>query len=656
MKWKRFLQLTFLSAAIAVIASCQHEQANANKEAVRDHSVHSDNMVLNDRGDTLYVANMDVNTVSIVDVKTKKVKAEVPVGKEPRQLTLSPDGMYVYVSCLYDDQVDVISVKEQKVIDSIKVGIQPFGLVTSPNGDTLYVANYQSGTLSIVDTDKAKEEKEIKIGDRPRTLALTKDGEKLYVPHYLDGSISVVDTKEQKVTKTIELAASPDLPDRKKSQGLPNTIEQFVISPDGKKALVPHLLTNIDTPIHFEETIFPAVSVIDLEKDEEIVEERKELFDEINILDVKNETIIVSNPYDVAFQPDGSKAYVVMSGSEDLVVLDLTRGGNATQILRRIKGDNPRGISISRDGQNLYIHNAMSHDLVTIQTGGDSPYARAKMTGEPVKLIKRDPLSKEVREGKTMFYSANSDEFAAGITGNNWMSCASCHSDGDMNRLTLMTPKGPRNIPSNVVTTETGLFMWDGTRNEFSDYIHTVQGEMGGMMEVDPGKPMPKDVEHMYDAIFTFLQDPNSFPPPKSPYRDEKGRLTNTARKGEKLFNRKGNCLSCHGGEFFTDSGKAVNEKGELTELNTDFLHDIGTASNLDVPSNGDARGQFKNLRDGKKFDTPTLRGVWATAPYLHDGSAKTIEEAIDRHKNNSVPTLSKGEVAAIAEYVKSIE
>ncbi|MFC3882176.1 beta-propeller fold lactonase family protein [Bacillus songklensis] len=656
MKWKRLLQLTILSAATIVVASCQHEQAVTIKQLVRDHAAHSDNMLLNDKGDTLYVANMDINTVSILDAKTKKVQAEVSVGKEPRQLALSPDDQYVYVSCLYDNQVDVISTKEKKVVDSIEVGIQPYGLVTSQNGDTLYVANYQSGTLSIIDTDERKEKKELKIGDRPRTVTITKDGKKLYVPHYLDGDISVIDTEKEKVTKTIKLAASPDQPDRKKSQGVPNTVEQFVISPDGKKAFVPHLLTNIDTPINFEETIFPAVSVIDLEKDEEIIDERKELFDEINIRDVKNENMIVSNPYDVAFQPDGSKAYVVMSGSEDLVVFDLTRGGNATQILRRIKGDNPRGIAISKDGQTLFVHNAMSHDLATIQTGGDSPYARVKMTGEPVKLIKKDPLPKDVREGKTIFYSANSDEFAASITGNNWMSCASCHADGDMNRLTLMTPKGPRNIPSNVVTTETGLFLWDGTRNEFADYIHTVQGEMGGMTELDPAKPMPEDVQHMYDLIFAFLQDPNSFPPPQSPYRQKDGRLTDTASQGEQLFNGKGNCLSCHGGEFFTDSPKAVNEEGKLTELNTNFLHDIGTGNKLDVPSKGDARGQYQNPRDGKKFDTPTLRGVWATAPYFHDGSAETIEEAIERHGNDSIPKLSKGEVTAIAEYVKSIE
>ncbi|HWO96263.1 MAG TPA: beta-propeller fold lactonase family protein [Bacillus sp. (in: firmicutes)] len=656
MSWKRWIQLSILSAAVFTAAGCQHEQTVANNEVVRDYSVHSDNMIWNEKGDTLYIANMDVNTVSIVDAKTKKVLEEIPVGKEPRQLTLSPDGKQLYVSCLYENQVDVISTKKKKVIDSIKTGIQPYGLVTSQNGDTLYVANYQTGTLSVIDTADRKEKKEINIGDRPRTVTITKDGKKLYIPHYLDGSISVVDTEKEKVVKKITLAASPDKPDRKKSQGMPNTIEQFVISPDGTKAFVPHLLTNIDTPIHFEETIFPAVSVIDLKKDEEIIGERKELFEEINILDVKNEAMIVSNPYDIAFQPDGSKAYVVMSGSEDLVVFDLTRGGNATQILRRIKGDNPRGIEMSKDGENLFVHNAMSHDLAVIQTGGQTPYARAKMTGQPIKLIQKDSLSKDVREGKTMFYSANSDEFAISMTGNNWMSCASCHSDGDMNRLTLMTAKGPRNVPSNVAATETGLFMWDGTRNDFTDYIHTVQGEMGGMMEIDPSKPIPKDVQLMYDKIFAFLQDPQSFPSPKSPYRDEEGNLTDAALKGKNLFNRKGNCLSCHGGEFFTDSGKAVNEKGELTEFNTSFLHDIGTKNALDVPSEGDARGQFQNKRDGQKFDTPTLRGVWATGPYLHDGSAKTIEEAIDRHGNNSIPVLSKGETAAIAEYVRSIE
>ncbi|WP_044894932.1 beta-propeller fold lactonase family protein [Bacillus alveayuensis] len=650
-------KLWFIAALLIIgaLSSCR-QLTIVEENVIRNKAVNSNNIVMNEEGSKIYIANIDVHTVTIYDVKTNAVEAEIEVGKEPRQLTLSPDENVLYVSCMTDNRVDVISLNKQKVVDSFETGLGPYGLVTSQDGKWLYVANYRSSTISIINTENGETAKEIEVDDRPRTVAITADGSKLYVPHYLNANISVIDTKSEKVEKVIELHDSPDQSDPKKSQGIANTLEQFVISPDGKTAWVPHLLTNIDTPIHFEETVFPAISVIDLTTDEELVEERKELFEEINVTDTKNETIIVSNPYDLVFSPDGSKVFCVMSGSEDLVIFDLNRGGNATQIMRRINGDNPRGIVISPDGKTLYVHNAMSHDLAVIDTGGNSSYARAKQKGENISLISEDPLTPLERFGKTLFYSANSDEFAIDITGNNWMSCASCHSDGELNGLTLKTPKGPRNVPSNVVTTETGLFMWDGSRDDFTDYILTVQGEMGGMTSLNPEEPLPEDVQYMYDAMFAFLQNPNSFPPPPSPYRQKNGKLTKTALEGKELFEGKGNCLECHGGSMFTDSVKAVDENGNLTTDNTNFLHDIGTTNPLDQASDGDARAKYTNPRNVNQFDTPTLRGVWATAPYFHDGSAKTIEEAIERHQYEGSPRLTKEEITKIAEYVRSIQ
>ncbi|GAB7388350.1 hypothetical protein BSNK01_21870 [Bacillaceae bacterium] len=630
--------------------------AGCEKPVLRDYAVNSNNIVLNKQGDTLYIANIDVDTVTVFDTKTNTVKAEIPVGREPRQLTLSPDESKVYVTCMYDDRVNIIDVKKQKVVDSLSAGIEPFGVVTSQDGRLLFVANYRSGTVSVIDLQKKKEMKEIKVGDRPRTLALSADGKTLYAPHYLTAEISVIDTGTLQVRKTIKLAPSPDKADRKRSQGLPNTLEQFVIAPDGKTAWVPHLLTNVDTPIHFEETVFPAISVIDLQKEEEILEQRKELFAEINVHGVDNETMIVSNPYDVAFAPDGGKAYVVMSGSEDLVVFDLARGANATQIVRHLDGDNPRGVEISPDGKTLYVHMAMSHQLDILQTGGASSHAQVKKAKKPIPLIADDPLPPLVREGKTIFFSANSDEFAAPITGNFWMSCASCHSDGDINGLTLMAAKGPRNVPSNILATKTGLFMWDGSRDDFADYILTVQDEMGGMTEFDPGKPLPEDVQHMFDALLAYLQYPDSFPVPKSPYREKDGGLTESARRGKELFEGKANCLTCHGGEFFTDSVLAVDENGRLSTDNTKHLHDIGTMNASDKGSKGDPRAQFANPRKANAFDTPTLRGVWATAPYFHDGSAQTLEEAIMRHEYAGKPSLTETEVRMIADYLRSLE
>jgi cytochrome c peroxidase len=50
-------------------------------------------------------------------------------------------------------------------------------------------------------------------------------------------------------------------------------------------------------------------------------------------------------------------------------------------------------------------------------------------------------------------------------------------------------------------------------------------------------------------------------------------------------------------------------------------------------------------------IDTPTLRDVWASAPYLHDGSATTVEEAIARHTTVVAPD----ELAKLADYVRQI-
>ncbi len=644
-------KLLFSLLFLLILTACSEDP-----KVIREQSSASTNTLLAKNGDVLYIANIDVNTVSIVDPKTKEVKDEIPVGKEPRQLALSPDEKTLYVSTMYSNQIDVIDLQKKKVTDSIPTENEPFGLVTSADGATLYVANYRSSSVSVINLQEKKTTKTIQVDERPRTLTMTKDGKKMYVPHYLSGKISVIDIQKNTVSSVIELANSPDQNDPKVSQGIPNKLENFIISPDGKTAWVPHLVTNVDTPINFEETVFPAISVIDLETDKELVDQRKELFEEINVVDVDNETLIVSNPYDVAFDPEGKKAYAIMAGSEDLVVFDLTRGGNATQVLRRIPGDNPRGIAIAPDGSNLYVHNAMSHDLTTIETGGDSAYARAKLVDENLPLIKEDSLSPLVREGKQIFYSGNSDDYATDITGNNWMSCASCHADGEINGLTLTTPKGLRNVPSNVKATETGLFLWDGSRDDFTDYILTIQGEMGGMLDYDAGEELPNDVQHMYDALFAYLDQPDSFPVPKSPYRSDNGNLTDQAQLGKELFEGAGNCLSCHSGSQFTNSASALNADGKLSTDNTDFLYDIGTANETDQSSDGDARAHFQNPRTPAQFDVPTLLGVWATAPYLHDGSAKTIDEAIERHEYEAKPQLAEGEVAAIAEYVRSID
>lgn len=644
---------------VAALSACQLEE----KPVIRTTPVESRSIVLTRDGSELITANIDVPTISIVDPKTNKVAAEIAVGSEPRNLALSPDEQFAYVTAMQEDAVYVVDLAKKKAVGKINVKHEPFGVVTSQDGSKLYVTAYRSNAVEVVDSKSYKVTKEIPVENEPRGLALTADGKELFVSHFVHGAVSVIDTGSLSVKKVIPLAETkaPANGDGKVSQGFPGMVENMTISPDGKTLWLPHILTNINVPIQFESTIFPVVSVIDIPKLAELTDERKHLFKQMNIVNVKNEPEVFSNPSDVGFLPDGSKAFVLMGGSDDLVTIDVKRGGKATHLLRRIPGDNPRGLALNQDGQTLYVHNAMSHDIATVETGGADPYKKAKVTGSTLRLIAKDPLSPDVRAGKTMFYSANTDKFATNITGKNWMSCASCHFDGEIDGLTMKTPKGPRNTPSNVLTTKTGLFMWDGSRDDFEDYIMTVQNEMGGMLAYDPAKPLPSDVKKMFAQIFTYLDQPDSFPVPKSPYRQADGSLTPLARQGEQLFAGKAGCITCHAGATFTDSVQAVDASGKLATDNMSKLHDVGTSTAIDIGSpKGDPRGAYKNGRPANLYDTPTLRGVWATAPYLHDGSARTIRDVLvarnTQNKHGNVKGLTDKEIDALAEYVLSIE
>jgi cytochrome c peroxidase len=96
--------------------------------------------------------------------------------------------------------------------------------------------------------------------------------------------------------------------------------------------------------------------------------------------------------------------------------------------------------------------------------------------------------------------------------------------------------------------------------------------------------------------------------------------ISERAKKGAIIFYGKGKCAVCHSGPLFSDF-----------EFHSLSVKQIGPGTNM----SGDDKGRYnatKKKKDKYKFRTPPLRNVTITAPYFHDGVAKTLKEAIIHH------------------------
>lgn len=110
------------------------------------------------------------------------------------------------------------------------------------------------------------------------------------------------------------------------------------------------------------------------------------------------------------------------------------------------------------------------------------------------------------------------------------------------------------------------------------------------------------------------------------------------AVRGRLLFVRKGQCVSCHAGEKFTDAPQR--------------LHDP-----LDVVSLPEPNGapDYASRSATKKYRTTPLRGLLAHAPYFHNGTAATLQEVVETYNQRKGLGLTPAEVADLAEYLKTL-
>jgi YVTN family beta-propeller protein len=642
--------------AVLALASCgPPQQTNNNRFAPAVSST----IALTSDDKELWVVSPDADSVSAIDPAARAVTAEILLGKappavdgttmryepavKPRALAILPGDKKVYVAGQTANAVFVVDAVGHSLLKSIPVGAAPVGVVAAQDGSAVYAVSHEAALVTKIDPTTDQVVATLTVGEHPWGASIGLDGATLYVTHLLlHPGVTVIDLPSFSVRTVTELhEQAPDAAGPKVPNGVARGVYAAVPRPQNGALWLPHMLLAVKTPeptLQFDTTVFPTISILGSDGSEG----QRLLFKPLMVPNAGGAfSDSISGPRALAFSPDGKLALLANAGSEDLMVFNGDTG-NEVSLVRPLAATFLEGVTVDHAGVHAYVDGRNSHNVVVLALHSDDATAPVVVDGDPIDRLKSDPMPPTLRQGQRLFYTANSSVLP--ITQNFWVSCSSCHLEGYTDAVTWLFAVGPRDTPSNAGgPVNTGFLLRQALRNSIEQYDVTINIEQGG--KFDHTNAMQKSE---LDVLAQFVN--YAIPFPQNPNLASDGKLTDAQTRGQGHFNDL--CASCHSGDYLTDSAKdnpTLDLAGKIT------LHDIGTCvtggSFPDVATTtSDVDHQARTACD---FDTPTLRGIFATAPYFHDGSAATLADAVARVPYSA--GLSPDEQADLVAYLKTL-
>jgi len=326
------------------------------------------------------------------------------------------------------------------------------------------------------------------------------------------------------------------------------------------------------------------------------------------------------------------------------------------------------------------------------QTGGPSPSSVFWMKPDPAK-IQDEPMTIEAPLGlnaltpvlvvpaynpmtKGKFELGKRLYFDPRVSKDGTVSCATCHNpekgwtDQLAHSIGIKGQEGQRNAPTVLNTAYGRTMFWDGRApslegqaqgpiqnkiemgdQTYEDIVTRLQAIPGYQEQFGKVFGTPVTLDGMAKAIATFERSALSGNSPFDRYNSENDvkALSESQKRGMILFGlrlnpednyktdavlKKANCTSCHIGFNFSD--EKFHNLGVGWVASTGKYADLGRWAISPIGAKDDAEvGAFK---------TPTVRDVERTAPYMHDGSEKTLEAVIDFYDRggNANPALDR--------------
>jgi YVTN family beta-propeller protein len=576
-------------------------------------------------GKRLFVVEEGTNEVAIVDTASNQVIRRIPVGRLPRGIALSADGKRAWVANSWDDSITEIDTAAGRTLRKLPAGFEPMGIAVDPANDTLYAANRLSSDISIVNLKTGVEDYRLPAGRGASFLTLSPDGSRLYSTHAYPNlgkfrtapvsEITEVDTRHHVIADRERLRNSAG-------------VFHVAISDDGRLGIAAEERPNNLIPLaHVEHgwAFVNAMAVFGADAGNTVthmpLDELERYF---------------PIPYGVAISTDKKFIWLSSSTGDEIALVDTASllrmvrsprresyandlSASANYVVARIPvGRNPKGIVLSPDGSKLYVATRLDDSVAVIDTASRTVTGSIAL-GAPAELTPE-------RRGERLFNSAR-----FGFQGA--FGCASCHVDQTFDGLNWdLEPDGfgidiveNRSIED---LSQTAPFKWNGGNPD-------LETECGPRTERFFYRSQGYDRQELADLV-AFIK---AIPLRPNRYRPSNGDLTPAQERGKAVFERtathkrtpipeENRCGFCHSGPYYTDHKS----------------HDVGS-------------GKWSD--HSPKLDTAHLTNVVNNAPYLHDGSARSMEEiwtVFNPNDTHGVTNdLNKDELNDLIEYLKTL-
>lgn len=570
----------------------------------------SSTIILDASGTQVWNVNPDNDTVTVIDAVLQRKMDEIHVGRQPRTLAQAPDRA-IWVVNQRDATISIIDADGRSQIATIALprGSEPFAIVFNPQNSRAYVSLQSTGQVVELDAAGRAVRRTLDVGPTPRSLAISGDGQRLFVTRFIStgeqGAITEIDTTTWQILRRIPLAydAGPDT--EASGRGVPNGLAALAISPDGEQLWIGARKSNTARGLQrdgqqltFDSTVRSILATVDLASGQEQLAMRYDFNDR-------------DGPVALRFSPLGDYVFALLEGSNAIDIID----AYTRQLITSMDniGRAPQGMTLTADGGKLFVHSWLTRSVFVFEmTGFYGSDARAPVKLAEIRTVANDQTPAEVLLGKQIFYNAADPRMSR----DGYLACASCHFDSrDDGQVWDRTAEGEglRNTISLLGKGSEGhgALHWSANFDEVQDFENDIRDSFGGLGFMPDALyysgtysrtlgDTKTGLNTELDALAAYINSLEELPP--SPYRDADGTLTEDGEAGRVIFIAAG-CASCHGGPQFTDSP-------------TGLRHQIGTITHqsgerLGAPLFG--------------LDTPSLRGLWLTAPYLHDGSAPDL-------------------------------